>query len=67
LAETAARKGYVFLDLQPLFRSSAQRLYFRADEHWNAAGQRLAAEQLAALIQARGLLEAGRDSGVPQR
>jgi len=56
LAEDAARRGLVFLDLFPVFRESAQPLYFSADEHWNAEGQRLAAEQLAALLVARGLL-----------
>ena len=50
-----AAQGLHFLDL---FRCSGKRppLYFRADEHWNAVGQRLAADQVAALIRARGLL-----------
>ncbi len=56
LAEGAARRGLVFLDLFPLFRGSARPLYFRADEHWNADGQRLAALQVAALVSSRGLL-----------
>jgi hypothetical protein len=59
LSEGAARRGLPFLDLFPVFRGTARPLYFRADEHWNADGQRLAAEQLAALIAARDLLGAG--------
>jgi hypothetical protein len=53
LSEAAARRGLIFLDLYPVFRESPRPLYLRADEHWNAEGQRLAAEQLAALIAAR--------------
>ena len=56
LAIAATRRGLAFLDLFPVFHASARPLYLRADEHWNAAGQALAADQLAALVRSRGLL-----------
>ena len=56
LAEPAARAGLVFLDLYPTFAAALpERLFFRRDEHWNAAGQALAADHVAALVRARGL------------
>lgn len=56
LAEPAGRNGLVSLDLYPTFAEALpQRLFFRRDEHWNATGQALAAEQVAAFVRARGL------------
>ncbi|HVQ28041.1 MAG TPA: SGNH/GDSL hydrolase family protein [Vicinamibacteria bacterium] len=58
LAGPASAHGLVVLDLAPVFGAALpQRLYFRRDEHWNAAGQALAAEHVAALVKARGLLK----------
>ena len=58
LAGPADTNGLVYVDLGPLFRAALpQRLFFRRDEHWNAVGQALAAERVAALVRARGLLK----------
>ena len=57
LAAPAKANGLVFVDLGPVFAAARpQRLYFRRDEHWNAAGQALAADHVAALVRERGLL-----------
>jgi len=61
--ESHARSlGVPFLSLYDLFRArDARSLYLRGgDDHWNAAGQRLAAEVLAAHLLASGLLPTGR-------
>jgi lysophospholipase L1-like esterase len=55
LSAAAERSGLVYLDLYPVFRASPKRLYFHADEHWNAEGQALAAQLAAALLRERGL------------
>lgn len=45
-----------YLDLLPAFRAAApQRLYRPRDTHWNAAGNRLAGDRLAAFLRSRGL------------
>jgi hypothetical protein len=50
-----------YLDLLPAFRAAAaQRLYRPRDTHWNAAGNRLAGDRLAAFVARRGF---GPDSG----
>lgn len=52
IVEDACRRaGIPFIDLAPAFRQralSGEALIFAHDEHWNAAGHRLAAEQLLA-------------------
>jgi lysophospholipase L1-like esterase len=51
-----------YLSLFDLYRSSdADSLYFRGgDDHWNARGQKIAAEAMADYLIAKGLLPAGR-------
>jgi hypothetical protein len=57
LAEAALRQGLRYVDLFPIFRAAgADSLYLRGDEHWNAAGQDLAAERTAGLVLAERLL-----------
>ena len=57
LTLAAERNGWTYLDLYPVYEAALPaRLYFQRDEHWNARGQDLAAEQVAALVRARGLL-----------
>jgi GDSL-like Lipase/Acylhydrolase family len=57
LADIAARNGLEHLDLYPVFRSAGgDALYLRGDEHWNAAGEELAAARTTSLILRRGLL-----------
>jgi len=47
-----------FLDLHPAFAAAAptQHLYKPLDTHWNIAGNRLAAEQIAGFLVERGLV-----------
>ena len=54
--------GIPYLDLYPAFAAAAatQRLYKPRDSHWNIAGNRLAAEQIADYLVERGLV-AGSD------
>lgn len=49
------------LDLLPVFqeRAKGERLYVPRDTHWNRAGHRLAAERLAAHLEARTATTAG--------
>jgi SSS family transporter len=57
LTLAAERNGWTYLNLFPVYEAALPaHLYFRRDEHWNARGQDLAAEQVAALVRARGLL-----------
>ena len=55
LAELFAARGIATLDVLPAFREHAavERLYRPRDSHWNAAGNRLAAELLAIEIARR--------------
>jgi hypothetical protein len=57
LAAAAKELGVPHLDLFGVFEAQgAEALYFRAgDDHWNAAGQKLAAAALADHLAARGL------------
>jgi len=57
LEEIAGSLGVPFLSLHDPFRSrSAAGLYLRGgDDHWNAAGQKLAAEAMVELLQRHGL------------
>jgi hypothetical protein len=57
LAAIAERNGWRYLDLYPAFRSAgADSLYYRGDEHWNDAGQALAADLTSALVLSKGWL-----------
>ena len=58
LEAMAKSLGVPFLSLYDLYRShGADTLYLRGgDDHWNAAGQRLAAGSMADLVMARRLL-----------
>jgi hypothetical protein len=50
LSAAAERNGLRHLDLYPHYKAAAaDSLYFRGDEHWNAAGQELAADLTARL------------------
>lgn len=65
LSALAERHGLAYLDLYPQFRAAgADSLYFRGDEHWNAAGQDLAAGLTARTASSRGWL---RRSGMGSR
>jgi lysophospholipase L1-like esterase len=52
LASAARALGLPYLDLFDVYRrADANALYFRGgDDHWNAAGQRLAAEHMARVV-----------------
>jgi hypothetical protein len=53
----AARNGLAHLDLYPVFRrAGGDALYLRGDEHWNAAGEDLAAARTTSLVLGLGLL-----------
>lgn len=56
----AEEHGFPFLDLLPAFVAAQPErgLYFRADEHWNATGNRVAATALARLLREQGLVSA---------
>jgi hypothetical protein len=58
LSERLGEAGIPFLDLYPAFAAAApaQRLYKPFDSHWNIAGNRLAAEQIAGFLVERGLV-----------
>ena len=58
LVKPAKVNGLLYVDLGPVFQAARpQRLFFRRDEHWNAPGQALAADHVAALVRERGLLK----------
>lgn len=58
MAEAARRAGVPYVDLFPVFHAKEpESLYFRGgDDHWNDAGQDLAAERMAAYLLSNGLL-----------
>jgi lysophospholipase L1-like esterase len=63
LARFCAAQGIAFVDLLPAFRREEARagvtLYHRIeDQHWNAAGHALAAQELERALDQRGLLPA---------
>ena len=61
LSGIAERSGLRYLDLYPHFRAAgADALYYRHDEHWNAAGQALAAELTKGLVLSQRLLDRAR-------
>lgn len=61
-----ARAGVTAVDLLPAFQAAAQqeRLYKPRDTHWNLAGNRLAASEIAPAVRAR---IAGRTGTPPSR
>jgi hypothetical protein len=64
VTEAATRHHIPFVDLYQVFASShPEQLYFKkADDHWNARGQALAAREVARYVLANGLLTDGRES-----
>ena len=54
LRERLSADGIAVVDLLPAFRSAARatRLYKPRDTHWNSAGNRLAAREIAAAVRA---------------
>jgi len=62
LEDMARALGIPFVSLYDVFRThDANSLYFHGgDDHWNAAGQRLAADVTANYLVAHGLPGAGR-------
>jgi len=62
MAGAAAAAGLPVVNLFPVFRAEdASRLFLHeTDDHWNAAGQEVAAEQVAAFLREKGLLTAPR-------
>jgi hypothetical protein len=70
LEDMARALGTPFVSLYDVYRANnANSLYFHgSDDHWNAAGQRLAAEVMADYLLAHSLLGVGRAaSGAPGR
>ena len=65
LVGIARAQGAAALDLTPAFRSAGREpaAYFAIDPHWNAAGHALAAEHMAAALEA--VLEARRPANGP--
>lgn len=58
LLHMAERNGFRYLDLYSHFRAAgADRLYYRYDVHWNAAGQELAATLTSALVVSKGWMK----------
>lgn len=60
LAAFLAEEEILYLDLLPIFREAAARpemppLHFRHDQHWTAAGHRLASEAIRDFLLAQGL------------
>jgi hypothetical protein len=60
LATFLAKEEILYLDLLPIFREAAARpetppLHFRHDQHWTAAGHRLASEAIQAYLLSQGL------------
>jgi hypothetical protein len=54
LAQTAARRGIHVIDMQPIFAAHVAATHERIDlpdSHWNAIGNRLAAEAIANVIE----------------
>jgi hypothetical protein len=62
LEDMARALSVPFVSLYDVYRANgANSLYFRGgDDHWNAAGQRMAAQVMADYLLARGLPRAGR-------
>jgi hypothetical protein len=59
LSAIASTQSVFHLDLfEPFTGAGASTLYYPRDQHWNPAGQRLAAEQLADLVSGAGWLSA---------
>jgi lysophospholipase L1-like esterase len=59
LSRMLAERGIPTLDLLAPIRQAyrqGERLYFPEDRHWNAAGHRLGARELAAFLEREGLL-----------
>ena len=57
LSRMAERSGFEYLDLfRPFETAGASSLYFSKDQHWNPAGQELAAELAKNHIITRGLV-----------
>jgi hypothetical protein len=61
VGERLGAAGIPYLDLYPAFAAAAptERLYKPFDSHWNIAGNRLAAEQIATFLSDRRLVPAG--------
>jgi len=58
LVHMAERNGFRYLDLySPFHAAGADRLYYRYDVHWNAAGQELAAKLTSALVVSKGWMK----------
>lgn len=58
LEEVAKSLGVPFVSLYDVYRKTdANTLYFRDDDHWNGAGQRLAAETVADYLLANGVFQ----------
>lgn len=67
LEETARTLRVPFVSLYDIYRQhDANALYFHDDDHWNAAGQRIAAEVMADYLLGYNLLVPGRTAGVPE-
>jgi len=68
LEETAQALRVPFVSLYDTFlQHDANSLYFHVDDdHWNAAGQQLAAEVMADFLLSKNLLDTGTTVGVPQ-
>jgi hypothetical protein len=52
-----SRPGWLFIDLTPVFQARVDQgelLYYPYDSHWNPAGHELAAQAIAAALQAAG-------------
>lgn len=65
LEETARTLRVPFVSLYDIYRQHDENsLYFHDDDHWNAAGQRIAAEAVADYLLGNNLLIFGRKAGV---
>lgn len=67
LEEMARNLQVPFVSLYDVYRQhDANSLYFHDDDHWNAAGQQMAAEVMADYLLGKNLLSIGREAGVPE-
>ncbi len=67
LEETARTLRVPFVSLYDIYRQhDANSLYFHDDDHWNDAGQQMAAKVMADYLLGNNLLSLGRTAGVPE-
>jgi len=67
MAACAEELGIFYLDLLPLFQQNQQILHYPIDGHWNAEGQRFAAEKIMEFLAEKNITTFMNSSVPPQR